>query len=52
MLSYSTLALSVAAAIVLFVAGIARNQPAAIIDSATAQQCCAPKSPKTECRPC
>ena len=53
-MSYLTLGLSLALAIAFFIVGIARNQPAAFVDTATAQQqrCCAPKSPQTECRPC
>jgi hypothetical protein len=53
MLSYFILGMSTAAAVILLGVGIARHQPVALVDSAVAQgQCCAPKSPKTQCQPC
>jgi hypothetical protein len=53
MFSYALLGLSLAAAVILLAAGLARHDVPPILDEAAAQSCCwAPKGDQTRCYPC
>jgi hypothetical protein len=53
MLAYALLCLSLAAAVLVLVGSISREQPSTVMDKDTAQSCCwAPKGDPTRCYPC